>query len=162
MTLKVYQAAQYPRKAEVAHNRKVLIDRGFVDITEWVEEPHCPTMQLGELNEEEARLIAERDINAAMRCDFMLFYSEPGQKIIRGGRHVEFGVALAFGAEIIVIGGKENVFHHLNDIVHVPDFGTALVYLLTREAEMLELRRDGTRAALAPPALEIESIGKVN
>jgi nucleoside 2-deoxyribosyltransferase len=29
-----------------------------------------------------------------------------------GGRHVEFGYALAKGKRVVVIGERENVFHH--------------------------------------------------
>lgn len=31
----------------------------------------------------------------------------------RGGRHVEFGLAVALGKRLIVIGHRENLFHHL-------------------------------------------------
>ena len=31
----------------------------------------------------------------------------------RGGRHAEFGIALALGKRVIVIGPRENVFHAL-------------------------------------------------
>lgn len=38
----------------------------------------------------------------------------------RGGRHVEFGMALALGKRVIVVGPRENVFHLLPEVeVHV-------------------------------------------
>lgn len=34
----------------------------------------------------------------------------------RGGRHVEFGLALGLGKRVIVIGHQENLFHHLPQV----------------------------------------------
>ena len=49
----------------------------------------------------------------------MLFYSEhPDTATVRGGRHVEFGMALALGKPIFVYGHKENIFHYLPQVEH--------------------------------------------
>lgn len=34
----------------------------------------------------------------------------------RGGRHVSFGVALALGKRLVVVGHRENVFHTLPQV----------------------------------------------
>ena len=36
----------------------------------------------------------------------------------RGGRHVEFGLALAWGKGVVVVGPRENVFHTLPQVEH--------------------------------------------
>lgn len=38
----------------------------------------------------------------------------------RGGRHVEYGIALALSKDIVVVGEPENVFHNLAGIVFAP------------------------------------------
>ena len=44
-------------------------------------------------------------------------FTEPPQSVYaRGGRHVEFGVAVSSGKRLIVIGYRENVFHWLPQI----------------------------------------------
>lgn len=46
-----------------------------------------------------------------------MFFSEPPDSHSkRGGRHVEFGMALAWGLRLIVIGQRENVFHCLPQV----------------------------------------------
>ncbi len=36
----------------------------------------------------------------------------------RGGRHVEFGYALGLGKLMFIIGPRETVFHHLDEVRH--------------------------------------------
>jgi hypothetical protein len=36
----------------------------------------------------------------------------------KGGRHVEFGYALALNKRVILVGPRENVFHTLSDVEH--------------------------------------------
>lgn len=42
----------------------------------------------------------------------------------RGGRHVEFGLAIAWEKRIVVIGPRENIFHWLPMVEHYPNFDT--------------------------------------
>lgn len=42
----------------------------------------------------------------------------------RGGRHVEFGLAVAWEKRIVVIGPQENIFHWLPMVEHYPNFDT--------------------------------------
>ena len=87
----------------------------------WLDEPHAPGTTLHEVSAafcRETSLIDLEDIDAA---DMMVFFSEdPLVGTPRGGRHVEFGYALAKGKRIVVIGGPENIFHYLPQIVHYP------------------------------------------
>lgn len=41
----------------------------------------------------------------------------------RGGRHVEFGVAVASCKRLVVIGPRENIFHHLPRVEVFPTLG---------------------------------------
>lgn len=57
-------------------------------------------------------------------CDTLMFFSEhPTIGYNSGGRHVEYGMALAFHKQIWVIGQKENVFHYYPEqIKHFESF----------------------------------------
>ncbi len=58
---------------------------------------------------------ALEDIQDVEAADIVVSFTEtgdvPGRS--RGGRHVEFGYALAKGKRLIVVGTRENVFHHV-------------------------------------------------
>ncbi|XUM19785.1 hypothetical protein ACRAVF_19150 [Bradyrhizobium oligotrophicum S58] len=58
--------------------------------------------------------IATLDLNDVDRCDTLISFTHPRGKLMTagGGRHVEFGYALAKGKRMVVIGPRENVFHH--------------------------------------------------
>lgn len=43
-------------------------------------------------------------------------------KASRGGRHVEYGIALALEKAVIVVGPQENIFHLLPQVEHYPDW----------------------------------------
>lgn len=53
---------------------------------------------------------AIRDFDAVRSCD--LFVVITGDNLTRGGRHAEFGAALATGKSIIILGPKEHVLHY--------------------------------------------------
>jgi hypothetical protein len=47
-------------------------------------------------------------------ADVVINFTEPPRsKANRGGRHVEYGIALAKGLRVIVVGYRENIFHWL-------------------------------------------------
>ena len=49
----------------------------------------------------------------------LLFTVDPDERTRRGGRHVEYGVALGLGKLTAIVGPRENIFHHLldNDLI---------------------------------------------
>lgn len=65
-----------------------------------------------------AALICLTDI---ARADAVVIVND--EKVHRtgtGGRHVETGIAIATGKPVVVIGARENVFHHLDSVRCVP------------------------------------------
>ena len=49
-----------------------------------------------------------------MAADAVIIFTEiPNTILATGGRHVEFGLALAQGKRMIIVGPRENVFHYL-------------------------------------------------
>lgn len=71
----------------------------------------------------DGKLFAGRDLEDIAAADGFLFFAEDPQiGIPRGGRHVEFGLALALAKVVEVIGPSENIFHLLPDVVHFASF----------------------------------------
>lgn len=50
------------------------------------------------------------------------FTEEANSKYSRGGRHVEFGLAIASNKELFVIGPRENIFYHIRSVHHYTDW----------------------------------------
>jgi anaerobic selenocysteine-containing dehydrogenase len=59
---------------------------------------------------------ASEDWDDLEGADLMLCFTEPARSSPnRGGRHVEYGLALGEGMPIYIVGPRENVFHALAD-----------------------------------------------
>lgn len=78
----------------------------------WITEHH-------DIGEQQAAI---EDMEDLKKADAILFFSEPALHYTRGGRHCEFGMALAWNKTVWVIGGKENVFHHHPAVTHFDSF----------------------------------------
>lgn len=91
---------------------------------------------------------ALEDLEDLMRADCCIsFTCEPGkpQGRNRGGRHVEFGYALARGYRLIVVGFRENIFHCMPQVEFYPQYSD-LMLQMAREFEEAERQRlDNTR-----------------
>ena len=58
--------------------------------------------------------IARQDCEDLMAADTVIIFTEiPNTILATGGRHVEFGLALAQGKRMIIVSPRENVFHYL-------------------------------------------------
>jgi hypothetical protein len=126
--MKVYLAAQFARQQELLLYRDQLIKMGIEITSRWLTEEKDPTMS----QEDHLRKYAQVDRDDVLAADVLVFFSEAPPSPPRGGRHVEFGIALQAGKQIVVIGPKENIFHHLqslNNITHVITWTEALVEL---------------------------------
>jgi nucleoside 2-deoxyribosyltransferase len=57
--------------------------------------------------------IALLDVDDVDAADVVVSFTQPYGSLNKGGgRHVEFGYGLARGKRVVVIGERENVFHH--------------------------------------------------
>jgi nucleoside 2-deoxyribosyltransferase len=122
----VYMAAQYPRREELKAYAAEARREGFEITARWLDETHSPNVKMTEVPERELKDIALQDRVDIERSDVMIFFAENQfAQPPRGGRHVEFGMALAMGKRIIVVGEPENVFHHLPGVFHAPDWNFA-------------------------------------
>lgn len=131
MALKVYLAGPYQWKERIAKYRDELHGAGFECTSSWLDEQHNPNIKLHELLDAQHAEYALRDEEDIKRSDvFVLFAVPPDDPpIVRAGRHVEFGMARALGKKLIVIGGRENIFHYLPGVVNVKSWNNAIGWL---------------------------------
>lgn len=122
--MRVYLAARYSRRAEIACIRTELQRRGMVVQARWLDGLHDNSPN---------DVCAYDDTADIDECHALIAFTEERRSIATsGGRHFEAGYAHALGKPVIVVGPEENVFYSL-----------AFVRFLTLEA-MLEDIIEGT------------------
>ena len=142
--MRIYLAGRYSRREELARYRDILKLRGITVTSRWLNGDHkvddtgSPTTDDGQvLGAEKLRTrFAREDIEDVKSADsLILFTEEPRvQSASRGGRHVEFGMALAFGKALVAVGPRENLFTWLPEVVWLPSFDDYLDMLDGRHA----------------------------
>lgn len=129
-TKRAYLAARYSRFPEMQKYAAELGHLGFEITSRWINGDHD---YQGQQSPADERLrFAQEDWADLLSADVVIsFTEEPGKAggRNRGGRHVEFGAALALGKRCIVIGYRENVFHELTAVEFYPTFGACLAQL---------------------------------
>lgn len=112
--MRVYLAAQYHMKAQIAARTADLRGLGIEVVSTWHEEPDDPNVSLNDVNGETLREYAARDLREICECDALVLHTvDPDEKTRRGGRHYESGYAAALGKIVVIVGPRENIFHHL-------------------------------------------------
>lgn len=66
------------------------------------------------------------DVDDVRNADWTISLMEEPRSGTRGGRHIEFGIALALGHKLSIIGPRETVFHHLDEVEHFEDISSFL------------------------------------
>ena len=121
--MKIYLAAAYTRREELCDYRDTLIELGHVVTSRWLRGPNV------EANEY-SRFYAREDLQDIASAEMVISFTEPPQSLqARGGRHVEFGVALATGKMVAVVGYRENIFHWLDAVQFFEDWDACLDHL---------------------------------
>lgn len=104
--LKIYIAAPYPLRQEAIFVMNLLEGSGHEVTSRWLKSPD-------ELADEHAR----KDLADVDACDVLLaMYPAEWADKGTGGRHVEFGYAVARGKQIVLWGPRTNIFHYLSDV----------------------------------------------
>lgn len=118
-----YLAARFGRREEMKDIRAVLRSEGEEVHARWLD---LETDMTDPLSTDEKRTRdAIMDAEDVTKCDGILCFTEdPDNPNVtgrgRGGRHVEFGLALALNKRVVVIGPRENIFHWLPNIEVFP------------------------------------------
>lgn len=131
--MRIYLAARYSRNPEMRHYRDQLHGLGHRVTSSWID------LHGGELEESFTpdRLSAEpvfcsrfaqTDVLDLMAADCVISFTGNGGGG-KGGRHVEFGLAVAAGKRILVVGPRENVFHCLPQVECFKTWDEALAAL---------------------------------
>lgn len=128
--MKIYLASRYSRREELAEYRTQLEALGHTVQARWLNGGHQLSDSGNPIGEKGEHLVegdASCEQSCALRTRFALddwedvnaaelvisFTEPPRSKANRGGRHVEFGIALANKSRVIVVGCRENIFHWL-------------------------------------------------
>lgn len=136
--MKVYLAARYTRREELCGYAEQLRQLGLEVTSRWLEGNHeLPKTPAGDavdgvpVYDTKIRgKFAREDYLDCLSADVTIsFTEEPRSSNGRGGRHVEFGIALANGQHVIVVGHRENVFHCLEEVEFCETWADALTEL---------------------------------
>jgi len=105
--VRIYLAARFDRSGEMLNVAGALSGAGHFITSRWIHgRQNAPDL-----------VSAVEDIEDLSEADCLVSFTErPTEGVswaARGGRHVEFGVALAMGKRLCVVGPRENIFHHL-------------------------------------------------
>lgn len=118
---RIYIAARFSRRPEANQLANRLKGLGHTITSRWVlpDSDHVlPTGLSAQAADDERQRFAIEDIHDLTQADWLVSLQEEPRSNGRGGRHVEFGFAIATGLRISVIGPRETVFHHLPSIKH--------------------------------------------
>ncbi len=113
--MKFYIAARFSRRPEcndLAHRIKSL---GHEITSRWVKpdtDHVLPTGLSAQAADSERQRFCLEDMEDVFSADAMVSLMEEPRNNSRGGRHVEFGMALALHRPLYIIGPRETVFHH--------------------------------------------------
>lgn len=144
--MRIYLAARYSRRLELCGYREQLRAMGHDVAARWLDGKHQITPQGVPIGDHGEALVesdddgthaaqlrssfAQDDWEDVSLADCVISFTEPPRSAAsRGGRHVEFGIALRGGARCIVVGHRENIFHWLPGVEFAPNWFQAVALL---------------------------------
>lgn len=131
----VYLGSRYSRAEEMRGYREAINAAGYYVTPRWIDGDHeWVTVPDEKMPVEVGRMFAQEDLLDLGMADVAIFFTEepgsPGRG--RGGRHVEFGWALARFKTIAVVGPRENVFYCVRGVHQFDTWEECLIWLTTR------------------------------
>lgn len=121
----VYLAGRYDRREELQHVAALLTAIGFEVTSRWLTEEH----DMDNVDDETRAAYALDDMLDVLRADFCFSVTEERSVgYNKGGRHAEFGMAMAAGKKCCIVGEKEHVFHYLPNVTQFKDWPSLLAY----------------------------------
>ena len=131
---KLYLAASFSRKYEIAANREHFLSYGFEVVSSWLDEDVPATTLAHQVDPKYSEEMAQVDIIEMDLADAMVFYSQgQGSRNVGGGRFFEMGYMYAQDKPIIVVGEREMIFQYIPTI-HVVDDTYGAISLLLGQA----------------------------
>jgi len=115
--MRVYIAAAFARKNEIAEKSQELENLGIKVTSSWPYEDISGDAKLHEVSDDYLRQHARKDLYEITNADaLILFTQDPLKPFHRGGRMFEAGFAFAAGKTVMICGPKENIFFYLPEI----------------------------------------------
>jgi hypothetical protein len=109
----VYIAGRSEDQALCQRLRARLAEHGIGCTASWLDK-----VIDNQANQKRAALMCMTDIT---RADVLVMLNPAKvHKSGTGGRHTEFGIAIHAGKGVVIVGARENVFHHLDLVRCVP------------------------------------------
>ena len=105
---KCYLSGRYSRREELQGYGEELTKLGYDVGARWLTGAH----EEGVYTKDKWAVWAYDDMDDVARAEIVVAFTEGGE-CRRGGRHVEFGMGLALGKVLVVVGPIENIFHTL-------------------------------------------------
>jgi len=124
ITMEIYIAAPFVRQNEAREKAQQLTSLGFSVTSRWINEDVNAAINATPEYQNERAFIDIDDINAA---DYLVLLGEHDSRT--GGKHFETGYAYATGKGILVIGRRENIFHHLPSVKFCETWEQGIVFL---------------------------------
>jgi len=125
MSRSIYLASKFRRCEEMAEYADELRELGYEVTSRWITQHGGPGLSL---DDPRFPQFALDDVEDVRRADTLISFTAGGGG--RGGRHAEFGMGVAFGKRLILVGPVEHVFHTLPQVERVDLWGEAKERLL--------------------------------
>lgn len=134
--MRIYLCSRYSRRDEMRAVREQLQQRGHEVTSRWLDTDWERKDDSGSsaAPPEWREKYAAIDAVDVLSADCLVAFTEEPRSAVgsRGGRHVEFGIALAMNKRLIIVGPRENLFHYDAKVEQCDD----VAGLLTRLQEV--------------------------
>ena len=127
--MRIYLAGRYSRRGELLGYRSNLLDIGHEVTSRWLDGNHQAADDRL-IQGSESTQFANEDFRDVITSDLLIHFTEPPRsQRSRGGRHVEFGIALGRMLRVWIVGPCENVFCTMEDVRQFDSWKLALAAL---------------------------------
>lgn len=162
--MRIYLAARYSRHPEMREVRATLESHGFTVTSRWID---CHDGQLKEsitpekLNSdpETCGMYGRVDVDDLISADCVVSYTGNGGGG-KGGRYVEFGLAMGLRKRLVIVGPRENIFHCLPEVLVVKDTAELVDWLRDIQESRMPLLRMCRRCLCFRPSTEFPPRGR--
>lgn len=136
----IFLAARCSRRDEMKGYAHQLVQIGHVVSSRWIEGNHELDLTNPSQHYEDRIRFAREDVDDLCRSHMCVSFTERSRETSnsRGGRHVEFGIALGVGMCLVVIGHRENVFHYLPHVYFFDNFSDFVTRLKDHPQDFTE------------------------
>lgn len=135
--MRFYLAARYSDHPRMQGVRDVLNAMGHEVTSRWIDchagkYPTSFTPAILNSDPSYCAGIAKHDVEDLAAADTLVAFSPDGGGG-KGGRHVEFGLALGLRKQVVLVGAREHVFHTLDEVHWYPSWSAFVIGLQSGE-----------------------------